>query len=141
MLWVVSTLKRLCFFLKIDFSIFLINRTCFLTGRKCNKNFGYNLPGSIGAWLVLDQSKILFDRSNLIFNWSKISQLVFKKVFLSRVLHTFQIFSKALSLFYVNRSNLSLFCRFLPKFSQVFLSLNAGKTFFSIKITFFMHFP
>ena len=42
-----------CFvFQKFDFSRFLIDRTCCLTDRKCDKNFGYNLPGSIGAGLI-----------------------------------------------------------------------------------------
>ena len=140
MLWGVSALKY-SILQKSVFSKFSIDQTCCLTNRKCDKIFGYNLLGSISAWMMLDWSNMFFDWLNLIFDRLKFERWVFKKVFLSRVLHTFQIFSKALSLFYVNRSNLSLFCRFLPKFSQVFLSLSAGKTFFSIKITFFMHFP
>ena len=140
MLWGVFALKcsifqKFAFFQTFNWSNLILNRL------KICKNLGLNQPGSIDARLMLDRSKLLFDWSNLIFDRLKFERWVFKKVFLSRVLHTFQIFSKALSLFYVDRSNLSLFCRFLPKFSQVFLSLSAGKTFFSIKITFFMHFP
>ena len=135
MLWGVSALK--CFvFQKFDFSKFLIDRTCCLTDRKCDKNLGYNLPGLIGAWLVLDRSNLFFDRS-------KIGQWVFRKIFLSHFLHTFQIFSKAFSLSLLNRSNLSFFFffgRFLPKIFKRFLSSSLSKSllpfFFSFKSSF-----
>ena len=61
-------------FQKNDFSRFSINRTCCSTDRKCDKNFGFYLLGSIGARLVLDGWKLIFDQSNLIFNRSKIGQ-------------------------------------------------------------------
>ena len=93
-LWGVSALKC-SIFQKFVFSKFLIDRTCCSIDKKCNKNFGYNLSNSIGAWLELDWLKLLFDQSNLIFNRSKINQWVFKKVFLSHVLHTFRIFSRS----------------------------------------------
>ena len=89
---------------------------------------------------MLDWLKFLFDQSNLIFDRSKIGQWVFKNVFLSRVLHTFQTFSKALSLFLLDRSNLSLFCLFLPNFSQVSLSSSVGKTFLPLLFQFIHNF-
>ena len=45
---------------KTNFSRFLIDRTCCSTDKKCDKNFGYNLLGSIGARLVLRSIKIDF---------------------------------------------------------------------------------
>ena len=58
-LWGVFALK--CFvFQKFYFSRFSIDR-------KCDKNFSYNMLGLIGAWLVLDRSKLIFDRLNLFF--------------------------------------------------------------------------
>ena len=138
-LWGVFALK--CFvFQNFDFSKFLIDQNCCSTDRKCDKNFGYNLPGSIGAQLVLDRSKLLFDWPNLLFDRSKIGKWVFKKVFLSCVLRTFQIFSKALSLFLLDWSNLSLFCHFLPNFSQVSLSSSVGKTFLPFLFQFIHNF-
>ena len=50
-LWEVSALKC-SVFQKTDFSKFSIARTCCSTDWKCDKNFGYNLPGSIGARLI-----------------------------------------------------------------------------------------
>ena len=142
MLWGVSALK--CYvFQKSNFSKFSIDRTYCSTDQKCNTNFGYILLASIGAQLVLDQSKLIFDRSNLIFDWSNIGQWVFKQVFLSRAPHTFKLFSKALSLYLLNRSILSEVCRFLPKFSQGFCHLVFVSHFyplFFILFTIFMHF-
>ena len=137
MLWGVFALK--CFvFQKFYFSRFSIDR-------KCDKNFSYNMLGLIGAWLVLDRSKLIFDRLNLFFDRSKISQWVFTKIFLSRVLHTFQIFSKAFSLSLLDQSNLSFFffCCFLPKSFKRFLSSSLSKSllpfFIFIQIIIFMH--
>ena len=72
---------------------------------------------------MLERSKLLFDRSNLIFDWSKISQWVFKKVFLSRVHHIVHTFLKAFWLLFLNQSNLSKVCHFLPKFFWRFCRL------------------
>ena len=115
-------------FQKTDFSRFSINRTCCSTDRKCDKNFGYNLPGSISARLVLDRSKLIFDWSNLIFDWSKIDQRVFlKQVFLT-CSSLYSNFSKSFLLSLRSIHLKSNFCRFLPNFSQGFLSSSAGKT-------------
>ena len=131
MLREVSTLKC-SVFQKIDFSRFSIYR-------KCDKNFGYNLPGSISARLVLDRSKLIFDRSNLIFDRSKIDQRVFlKQVFLT-CSSLYSNFSKSFLLSLRSIHLKSNFCRFLPNFSQGFLSSSASKTFLPLLFHFFSH--
>ena len=120
--------KNAMFFKKLIFPNFWLIKHVALMIKKCNKNFGYNLPGSIDVWLVLDRSKLLFDRSNLFFDQSKIGQKVFLRSF-SHVFITLFILFQKLSLssssidpFQVN------FCHFLPEISQVFLSSSAVKT-------------
>ena len=80
MLWGVFALK--CFvFQKFDFSRFSIDRICLSTNRNCDKNFGLNLPSSIGIQSIEYQSSQAdsnqnfyhnFDRSRDRFDWSKI---------------------------------------------------------------------
>ena len=87
------------------------------------------LARSVLDWCWID--RLFFDRS-------KIGQWVFKKIFLSRFLHTFQIFSKAFSLSLLDRSNLSFFFffgRFLPKIFKRFLSSSLSKSL----LPFFFH--
>ena len=117
------------FFQKSIFSRFSIDRTCCLTNRKCNKNVDYNLPNSIGAWLVLDRSKLIFDQSNLIFDRSKIVQRIFQNKLFSRVLHFIQTFQKAFCSLSLSDPVQVNFFRFLLIFSQGFFSSSADKTF------------
>ena len=70
--WVVFALTC-SVFQKIYFSRFSINRSYCSTDQKCDKNFGYNLSGSIGIQLMLDWSNMFFDWSKLIFDRSKIN--------------------------------------------------------------------
>ena len=80
-------IKMLCFS-KNWFSKFSIDRTYCLTDRKCDKNLGYNLPGSIDAWLVLDWSKLIFDQS-------KFGLMVFLKAFSLICSSLYSTFQKA----------------------------------------------
>ena len=146
MLWGVSALKC-SVFQKIDFSRFLINQTYCSTDRNCDKKFGLNLPGLFATQLMLDQSNVIFDRSNLFFNWSKIGQWVFKKVFLSRVHHTVHAFFKSSLISLVRPiQSQQFFVVFLLK-SLMFLSSCASTTFLPLLFhfihifhAFFMHF-
>ena len=122
MFWVVSTLACSIF------SRFSIDQTCCSNNRKCDKNFGYNLLGSISARLMLDWSNMFFDRLNLIFDRSKFVLWVFKKVLHSCVLHTIHIFSKFHWLVLFDRSILSQIFHFLPQISQGFWSSIACKS-------------
>ena len=61
-------------------------------------------------------------------------------IFPSHVLHTFQIFSKALSLSLLDRSNLSPFCRFLPQIFKGFLSSSLSKSLLTLSLHSFSHF-
>ena len=97
-------IKLLCFFR------FLIDRICCSTYRKCDKNFGLNLPGSIDAQLIE------FNFWSIEANFRPIenrSMGVLKRVF-SRVLHTIQTFSNTPLTIFLDRSNLKQFLSFLP---------------------------
>ena len=92
------------FFQIFDRSNLLLNRS------KMWQKLGLNLPGSISSRLVLD-------RSNMIL-----------KGFSHVIHHTIHTSWKALSLLLEPIHLKSIFCRFLPNFSQVFLSSSAGET-------------
>ena len=104
-------------FQKNDFSRFSINRTCCSTDRKCDKNFGYSLPGSIGA------RSIEIDFWSIKSNFWPIknqSESFLKKSFLTCSSHCSHFFKK-LSLFSSSTDSLQVnFCRFFPNFSQGF---------------------
>ena len=129
----------LCFS-KNWFSKFSIDRTYCLTDRKCDKNLGYNLPGSIDAWLVLDWSKLIFDQS-------KFGLMVFLKAFSLICSSLYSTFQKAFCFLSLRPIHLKpSFCHFLPNFSQRILSSSAGMSFLSLPFlfihifhAFFMH--
>ena len=136
-LWIKCISMRWKVFQKIDFSRFSIDWICLSTDRKCDKNLGYNLPGSIASQLMLDQSNVFFDWSNLIFDRTKIIQSFLKQAFLT-CSSLYSNFSKSflLSLSLFNRSSSSDFLLFSSKFFSRFLSFCAGKTF----LPFIFHF-
>ena len=141
--WEVSALKC-SVFQKIVFSRFLIDRTCCLTDRNCNKKLGLNLPGSIASRLMLDRSNVIFNRLNLIFDRLKIVQRVFKNK-LFHVFFTISKFSKSysLSLSSTDPDSSPLFVIFLPNFSQGFCLVMLVRPlypFFFSLFTLFMHF-
>ena len=86
------------------------------------------MPGLISARLMLDQSNVIFNRSNLFFDLSKIVQRVFKNLSFSHVLHYFKTFQKLFGSLSSTNPPQPNFFRFLPIFSQRFLSLRIGKT-------------
>ena len=113
-------------FQKFQFSKFSIDRIYFSTDRKCVKNFGLNLPGSIGARSI----EFIFRSIEPQFWPIEIRKLsLLKKASSSHFLHYFKSFSNFSSLFYFNWSNLRDFCHFLPQISPRFLSSRIGKTF------------
>ena len=63
-------------FQNCHFSRFSIDWCYFSTDQNCDKNVGLNLPGSIGARLILDRLNLFLDRSKLNFNWSKFKSWV-----------------------------------------------------------------
>ena len=116
-------IKMLCF-PKIFFFQIFDRSTCCSTDRKCNKNFGYNLPGSIGARLVLDRSKLIFDQSTLIFDQSKIGQrdfFFFLKAFLTCSSHCSYFSKRFLSLLLRLIHSKSIFVVFFLIFLKVFV--------------------
>ena len=106
------------FFKKKKFSKFSIDRICCSTYRKCDKNFGLNLPGSIGTRLIE------FNFWSIEANFRPIenrSMGVLKRVF-SRVLHTIQTFSNTPLTIFLDRSNLKQFLSFSSlNLSRVFV--------------------
>ena len=117
-------------FQKFQFSRFSIDRIYFLIDKKCIKNFGLNLPDSIGArsiesifWSIKPQFQpIEIWKFSLLKCFSLTCSLLFQKLFRLSL-------SLSLSLSLFDRSNLSDFCRFLPQISLGFLSSSIGKTF------------
>ena len=68
-LWGVFALN--CFvFQKFEFSRFLIDRIYLSIDWKCDKNLGYNLPGSIGARLIEFNFRSIEANFQPIENWS-----------------------------------------------------------------------
>ena len=104
MLWEFLALKC-SVFQNFDFFRSSIDRICLSIDRKCDKNLGLNLLGSIAARLILDQSNMFFDRSKLIFDWLKfeswflLKKKIKKKGFFACVHHFFKTFPHFLSSF------------------------------------------
>ena len=103
-----------------------------------------NLPGSIGSWLVLDRSNMIFDRSNLFFQPIENRSESFLKNFSHMIHHIVHIFSKAFSLSFLDQSTSSqsfvvFFLIFLKGFCLQ-VSVRPYYPFFFILFTFFMHF-
>ena len=100
-------IKLLCFS-KSHFSRFSIDRSCCLTDWNCDKNFGLNLPSSIGAQLIEFNFRSIEANFQPIEFWSV---SVLKRSF-SHVLHTIQTFSNTLLTIFLHRSNLKQFLSF-----------------------------
>ena len=114
----------------------MIDRIYLSIDRKCDKNLGYNLPGSIAARSMLDLSNLIFDRL-------KIVRKFFKTKIFSCVLLFIQTFQKLLSSLLRPIHLKSFFCHFLPNFSQGFclqVLVRPFYPFFFILFTYFMHF-
>ena len=134
MLWGVFALKY-SFFQKTIFSRFSIDRTCCSTNRKCDKNLGYNLSGSISARSI----EIDFRSIKPNFRPIEIRSEGFLKSFFSNVFFTLFNFSKSFLLSLSLSSTdppQTFFCRFLPNFSQRILSSSAGMYFLPLLFLF-----
>ena len=127
-------------FFKKLLSKFSIDQTYCFTDRKCDKNLGYNLPGSIGAGSI----EIDFRSIEPNFRLIKIRSDGFFKSFFSHVFFTLFNFSKSflLSLFDQSTSNL-LFVVFFLIFLKGFclqVSVCPFYPFLFFLFTYFMHF-
>ena len=107
-------------FQKTAFSRFSIDWTCCSTDRKCDKKLGLNLLGSISSRLVLDLSNVIFDWLNLFFWLIENRSEGFLKGFSYMLITLFIFFKSFLSLLLGPIHLKSIFCRFLPNFSQGF---------------------
>ena len=107
-------------FQKTAFSRFSIDWTCCSTDRKCDKKLGLNLLGSISSRLVLDLSNVIFDWLNLFFRLIENRSEGFLKGFSYMLITLFIFFKSFLSLLLGPIHLKSIFCRFLPNFSQGF---------------------
>ena len=112
-------------FFKKLLSKFSIDQTYCFTDRKCDKNLGYNLPGSIGAGSI----EIDFRSIEPNFRLIKIRSDGFFKSFFSHVFFTLFNFSKSFLLSLFDRFISSQFLLFSSYFFSRFLSLSARKTF------------
>ena len=96
------------------------------------------------VWLLLDQSNVIFDRSNLISIIRKSFKEFFKNINISRVCHYSNIFKKfSLSLSSIDQGSKQNFLSFSLKFLQGFFTSKAGKTFLPLLFhlfSCFMHF-
>ena len=117
--------KTFSVFQKFQNSRFSIDRMCFLTDQKCDKNFGLSLPSSIDAWSI----ESIFWLIEAQFRLVKIRKLSFIKSFSSRVLHYFKNFFKLFLTFSLWPIQSKDFCCFLSQISPRFLSSSIGKSF------------
>ena len=138
MLWEVSALKC-SIFQTTDFSRFLINRTCCSIDRKCDKNFGYNLSGSIGAGSIEIDFRSIKSNFQPIENRSK---SFLKQAFLTYS-SLYSNFSNNILLSLFDQSTSSQFLSSSSYFSQGFCLQVPVRPFYPfvfILFTYFMHF-
>ena len=132
-----------CFFKTVFFLEFRSIELVFRSIEIAIKIFGQTLFVSIHARLILDQSKhfrsiesfsidrIIFDRSNLIFDQSKIIQRVFLKYLILTCSNTFSKSFQTLSLSIRSiKAPIKIFCRFPPFFLQGFSLLRLVRPFY-----------
>ena len=131
MLWEVYALKC-SIFQTTDFSRFLINRTCCSIDRKCDKNFGYNLSGSIGAGSIEIDFRSIKSNFQPIENRSK---SFLKQAFLTYS-SLYSNFSNNILLSLFDQSTSSQFLSSSSYFFSRFLSSSAGKTFLPLRFHF-----
>ena len=125
MLWGVSALK--CFvFQKATISRFLIDWTYCSIDKKCDKYFGYNMLGSIGARSI----EIGFRSIEPNFRPIEIrSEGFFKKAFSLTYSSLYSTFQKSFCFLSSTDPPQTNFCHFFPYFSQRFSSSSAGMSF------------
>ena len=120
-------------FQKATISRFSIDWTCCSIDRKCDKYFGYNMHGSIGARSIEPNFRLIEIRSEGFF----------KKLFLSRILHFIQFFKNlfafSLRLIHLKPIFVIFFLIFLKGFCLQ-VPVCPFYPFFFILFTYFMHF-
>ena len=106
-------------FQKATISRFSIDWTCCSIDRKCDKYFGYNMHGSIGARSIEPNFRLIEIRSEGFF----------KKAFSLTYSSLYSNFQKSFCFLSSTDPPQTNFCHFFPYFSQRFLSSSASMSF------------